>query len=464
MIITLLDKCRPKDECKSCPFYTKTSKCIEACPTDAIFLLNNKSFSCLTCGQCAEACPNKAIRKNEFGGYYVDRKRCNGCGLCEKACPIGIIKLVEKGGRKFPMGICSMCGACVEVCPYNARVSSYELLNTKRDKLADIYLKALSKILKVDLKRENIEEMRKIKEKRVNIKIDKDKCVGCLRCSYLCPKDTIKPINVNACTLCNLCHEHCPVDAIEYGEVKEGCILCFNCVNICPNSVLKVENFKVVKLKEDKKIKPKNYCINCGLCALECKSGALKFEDNRLYYSPDLCWKCLKCVEVCPQNVRELKGDIIIGGCSLCEICINNCPENAIEIEEKIFENIKDDRCIVCGTCSNVCPMNAIIIDKTNKTIMFKDNCIACENCSIHCPRDIIPNTTGFKKVVDKERSFIRTDMSLCIKCGLCNKACPNECIDYGVIDYDKCEFCGACYNTCPVKAIYLYRSWKIKE
>ena len=70
MIITILDKCRVDEKCQSCPF-SKTSKCMEACPTDAIFLLNNKSFSCLTCGECARNCPNKAIKRNEFGGYYV---------------------------------------------------------------------------------------------------------------------------------------------------------------------------------------------------------------------------------------------------------------------------------------------------------------------------------------------------------------------------------------------------------
>ena len=463
MIITILDKCRVEEKCQSCPF-SKTSKCMEACPTDAIFLLNNKSFSCLTCGECARNCPNKAIKRNEFGGYYVDRRRCNGCGICANVCPIGIIKIVEKDEKKFPMGICSMCGVCVEVCPYNARVSSYELLNTKREGLAERYLKVLENLMKVKLFR--AEKLDKVVEKveRKSIKIDRDKCVGCLRCSYLCPRETIIPDSIDACTSCNLCGEICPKDAIKDGEVDyDKCILCLKCVKICPNDALKVENFKVVKVKEDKKSQPTSYCINCGLCAEHCPSGALRFEEGHLYYSPDVCWKCLKCVEICPNDVRRVKDDRVVGGCSLCGICINNCPEEAISITTVKLERIKDENCILCGTCSNLCPRDAIIIDRSNKEILFTNNCISCETCAIHCPRDVIPNTTGYKKVVDRENSFIRVDMDFCIKCGLCNKVCPNNCIDYGVIDKERCEFCGACYNICPTKAIYLHRKWKVK-
>ncbi|WP_456416112.1 4Fe-4S binding protein [Methanocaldococcus sp.] len=465
MIITILDRCRVNEECKTCPFYSKTSKCIEACPTDAIFLLNNKSFSCLTCGECERNCPNKAIKRNKFGGLYVDRRRCNGCGICANVCPINIIKIVEKDGKKFPMGICSMCGVCVEVCPYNARVSSYELIQTKREKLSESYLKVLETLTKVKLVESSKPQKNIIIEKkeRKSIKIDRDKCVGCLRCSYLCPRETIIPDSINGCTSCNLCGENCPKDAIKNGVVDyDKCILCFKCVEICPNDALKVENFKVVKVKEDKKIQPTSYCINCGLCSLNCPSGSLRFENGNLFYSPDVCWKCFKCVEICPNDVRRLKNDIIVGGCSLCGICINNCKEEAISITTVEFKSIKDENCILCGTCSNVCPKDAIIIDRSNKVVLFTDDCILCETCAIHCPRDVIPNTTGYKKIVDRENSFIRTDMDFCIKCGLCNKVCPNNCIDYGVIDTDICEYCGACYNICPTRAIYLHRKWKV--
>ncbi len=41
-----------------------------------------------------------------------------------------------------------------------------------------------------------------------------------------------------------------------------------------------------------------------------------------------------------------------------------------------------------------------------------------------------------------------------CIKCGICEKFCPDSCIKFGVADYDYCKGCGICSRQCPVKAI----------
>ena len=52
--------------------------CIKECPTKAIRLINGRAFSCLTCGICYKNCPNGAIFMNSYGGYVVDRAKCNG--------------------------------------------------------------------------------------------------------------------------------------------------------------------------------------------------------------------------------------------------------------------------------------------------------------------------------------------------------------------------------------------------
>lgn len=51
---------------------------------------------CVACGECAYACPRKAIAVR--GGCYaeVTRETCVGCGLCEKRCPAGCITILQR--------------------------------------------------------------------------------------------------------------------------------------------------------------------------------------------------------------------------------------------------------------------------------------------------------------------------------------------------------------------------------
>lgn len=107
----------------------KCGKCWEACPTGCIKHPDGMPFSCTTCGVCASVCPTNAIRKNKFGGYYVDRSRCTSCGLCIKHCPFGFAKFSENAARgKHVSGICVRCGICVKVCPKNARVDAIRII------------------------------------------------------------------------------------------------------------------------------------------------------------------------------------------------------------------------------------------------------------------------------------------------------------------------------------------------
>ncbi|HIP90018.1 MAG TPA: 4Fe-4S dicluster domain-containing protein, partial [Candidatus Nanopusillus sp.] len=427
MIITDVKKCLNDEKCREVS-KNNLPICIEVCPTNATIMLDGKSYSCITCGACARECPNKAIKKNEFGGYYVDRKKCNGCGTCEVICPINIIKIKKEekiiGNRKrevaYPEGICVMCGLCVETCPHNGRMffDLRDLKDKKNRALADRYLQIFNKnkekkgSLSLQEKREEESISNRTLEVRVSININRDLCRDCGKCIYLCPRNSIlEKDEVDGCTKCNLCGEACPVDAIINGNVDDTkCVLCGNCIDKCPKDVLKIENFKVSKVKEDREIIPLRYCINCGLCADKCPKGALQIKDNRILYDPNLCNMCGTCIKVCPQGVRVKRGEKVDGGCVLCGICMESCPENAISIKEiEKFQSIKDKNCIFCGTCSNVCPVDAITVkilkfkgnnkNESNSIgeILFNENCIMCENCAIHCPRDVIPNTTGYK-------------------------------------------------------------------
>jgi NADH-quinone oxidoreductase subunit I len=74
--------------------------------------------------------------------------------------------------------------------------------------------------------------------------------------------------------------------------------------------------------------------------------------------------------------------------------------------------------------------------------------------------------------VAARYRGFHRFDLTTCIGCDQCAKACPVDCIYIGkerasggskgfritgfTIDYSKCMFCALCVEPCPVDCIFM--------
>jgi NAD-dependent dihydropyrimidine dehydrogenase PreA subunit len=59
----------------------------------------------------------------------VHRERCTGCGLCIEACPADAIHLVEDTAGRYAVvdaQACRACEACVEACPVGAITSTTE--------------------------------------------------------------------------------------------------------------------------------------------------------------------------------------------------------------------------------------------------------------------------------------------------------------------------------------------------
>jgi energy-converting hydrogenase B subunit K len=480
-------------------------ECIKICPTEAIRLINGKAFSCITCGACFEACPNQAIFKNRYGGYIVDRAKCNGCGVCEFTCPVNSIH-IEEGMTK---GICARCGVCVDACPTKSRIDGFDLIEEKQMN----FLKSLNLTLPTFRKEKPIND----NVKRNCVGTDYDECILCGRCAYYCPTHAID-LNIDKsgiCTHCRVCADVCPADAIDKAVVDhEKCVLCLNCIKHCPNDAIVSDNFEVNITKGEDPINGSIIsCLNCGLCADNSVTGSLKQINGKMRYEPsidleisenidendfdneilddilddafndknddmNLARDLLKIdfeiesinqrsIEGCPvstlkENLEEKLS--LTGYCVSCGKCVKVCDKQEARSFLKVeWDGSITDDCISCGICSEVCPKDAITL-KRGTIEVDMDKCILCETCGIHCPSDAINKVTLAKKHI--KSGFNLVDDNLCMNCKLCYKICPKEAIidkeDLGVaVDNSKCIHCGACKNACPAKAFVFEREFE---
>ena len=104
--------------------------CVMNCPKSAISFKGGKATisqeDCISCGlclkvcpyhavvytpvPCEDACPVKAISKNDDGTEHIDKDKCIYCGKCMQACPFGaimerskvidVVKSITAPGRK----------------------------------------------------------------------------------------------------------------------------------------------------------------------------------------------------------------------------------------------------------------------------------------------------------------------------------------------------------------------------
>ena len=106
-------------------------------------------------------------------------------------------------------------------------------------------------------------------------KVNEDRCVGCMACSNVCPRQLIVPVEPhrNVVIACNSMAK----GAVTTRSCTIGCIGCGLCKKICPEGAITVtNNLAIIDYSK---------CTNCGLCATVCPKHLIK--DSNVEHLPD---------------------------------------------------------------------------------------------------------------------------------------------------------------------------------
>jgi len=125
-------------------------------------------------------------------------------------------------------------------------------------------------------------------------------------------------------------------------------------------------------------------------------------------------------------------------GCQGFGDCTMVCKFGAITLGEDGLPRIDSERCTGCRACANECPQHIIWV----------------------IPRDLKGSRPQCSNLNVNKAMVARNCKSGCIKCELCVKNCPEQCIRMAngipVVDNAKCTGCGACVSKCPKKVMTL--------
>lgn len=256
-------------------------------------------------------------------------------------------------------------------------------------------------------------------------------------------------------------------------------------------------------------------CVNCGLCARNCKSACIDSKNHRIDYSR--CVVCMDCINKCHTGAisytfrRQGKASEVHTAApaadssrrSFLSIFAIFAASSAIKAKEKtvdgglavIADKKKPERqtrivppgavslrnlnthCTSCQLCVSVCPNNVLRPSTSLSSLMQPEASYErgycrpeCTRCSEVCPTGAIRPITVSEKsstqighaVWIKKNCIPMTDG---VECGNCARHCPagaiimipsvagdENSLKIPMVNTERCIGCGACENLCPAR------------
>lgn len=192
--------------------------------------------------------------------------------------------------------------------------------------------------------------------KKIGLRIDRSKCIGCGICSNVCPKDAIARGPVGA-IMREGGNFSLTLDLDVVPEViTSRCVYCGTCAALCPT-------FAITVVDNGEEIKPDKLKVVTEKAIPKLKRNLVETSKAKVYVSK--YWD----FDISQDNEK------CAGGCMTCTYV---CPTEALHIPKKFKGGwninkkvvLDETKCIGCGACIQTCPADSITL--TRKDIAFE--------------------------------------------------------------------------------------------
>lgn len=276
------------------------------------------------------------------------------------------------------------------------------------------------------------------------IGIDKEECIGCMRCERVCKSSCIdikggKIVDNSRCVDCFDCTEVCETGAIALrfgGKVRNGRKSERGNVAVKHESSVPSTSAAVANDNSRRDFICKGTMLAGGLVLGGLESRAQVLNGGMAVVKPKQ--DPLRETPLVPPGAKSVKN--FYDKCTACQLCVSNCPNEVLKTGRMLqpYMSYADGYCRPeCNVCSTLCPAGAIapIAEFEKLSISWgtahitREEClqskgVKCLNCMRHCPVGAIRtvSVTGDDGV---KMSFPVVNEELCIGCGACENLCP---------------------------------------